>query len=77
MNLKIAKDFVESIESIEKVFKPKPANHFKMSAVNHQVKNKHSTLFVENNSSGKWILFCVLFCLIMLLLYFFYDKTDF
>lgn len=77
MNLKNAKDFVESIERKESIFKPKPANHFERNAVNHPVENKQSTLFVESNSSGKWILFCVLFCVIMLLLYFFYYKTDF
>jgi len=77
MNLKNAKDFVESIEGRENIFKPKQANDFERNTVQHPIENKRSTLYVENNSYGKWILFGVLFCLIMLLLYFFYYKTDY
>lgn len=36
---------------------------------------KKSNLFVETNSFGKWILFVVLFCIIMLLIYLFYPKN--
>ncbi|OCK52647.1 hypothetical protein BA768_11040 [Chryseobacterium sp. CBo1] len=37
----------------------------------HPIPQKKSNLFVETNSFGKWILFFVLFCLIMLVIYFF------
>lgn len=37
----------------------------------HPVPQKKSNLFVETNSFGKWILFLVLFCLIMLFIYFY------
>lgn len=36
---------------------------------------KQSNLFIETNSLGKWILFLVLFCIIMLLIYLFYPKN--
>jgi len=38
----------------------------------HPISQKQSTLYVESNSYGKWILFFVLFCIIMLVIYFFY-----
>lgn len=41
----------------------------------HPVQKQQSTLFVENKSSGKWILFIVLFGIIMLLIYIFYYKN--
>lgn len=37
----------------------------------HAIPQKKSNLFVETNSYGKWILFFVLFCLIMLFIYFY------
>lgn len=37
----------------------------------HPIPQKKSNLFVETNSFRKWILFFVLFCLIMLVIYFF------
>lgn len=37
----------------------------------HPVPQKKSNLFVETSSIGKWILFLVLFCVIMLFIYFY------
>lgn len=37
----------------------------------HTIPQKKSNLFVETNSYGKWILFFVLFCLIMMFIYFY------
>lgn len=37
----------------------------------HPIPQKKSNLFVETNSIGKWILFIVLFCVIMLFIYFY------
>jgi len=41
----------------------------------HPIPQKKSNLFVETNSFGKWILFFVLFCIIMLVIYFFFSKN--
>lgn len=41
----------------------------------HPIPQKKSNLFVETNSFGKWILFFVLFCVIMLVIYFFFSKN--
>lgn len=41
----------------------------------HPIPQKKSNLFIETNSFGKWILFFVLFCLIMLVIYFFNFKN--
>ena len=38
--------------------------------------NRQSTLYVESSPSGKWILFFIVFCVIMLVLYFFYFKAE-
>lgn len=38
--------------------------------------DRQSTLYVESNSAGKWILFFIVFCVVMLVLYLFYYKTE-
>lgn len=41
----------------------------------HSIQQKKSSLFVETNSFGKWILFLFLFCVIMLVIYFYNYKN--
>lgn len=41
----------------------------------HSIQKKKNSLFVETNSFGKWILFLVLFCVIMLAIYFYNYKN--
>ncbi len=41
----------------------------------HPISDKKSNLFIEENSFGKWVLFLILFCVVMLLIYF-YSSTN-